>query len=612
VALAGLRDPALVVTAVARALGLREEAGRTAVDSVAAELRDRRPLLLLDNAEHLLPDLAVSVAELLSRTRSSLLVTSRERLHVQGEHVYPVPTLADDDGMQLFVTRARSVDPSFRSNESIPDLCARLDNLPLALELAAARTTVFSPQQLLERVGARLDLLKGGRDADPRQRTLRATIEWSYELLTTDERRLFRSLAVFADGCSYEAAEAVVDVDPDTLQSLIDKSLVRRRDTSFGSRYWMLETIREYATERLEQSGQAELIRQRHAEWCVRFAEDLLGPPGERRALLGVRAEEAQAGLEGETRNVQAALAWAWSSGRDELALRLGATCSPAWLARARFSDTLAWLARADERLTLAAPEVQLQALKSAGIIAFFALADSPRADGYWARALELAERLGKVEDIPWIEVQRAGVLWEQGDLARALPLRERGVEHARAHGDRSALWTALHLLGEVLRDLGRFDDAERALLEADAIGRELGEGPAVAANTHSLGDLALDRGDLDGALRFYRRSIQDAHGDRTLIAVHCVAGVASLLAEAGEEEDAAMLWGAASAAEQDLGFRILGRERARYEQRLGRFEGTEAWHSGRTVSLEQALAAIEAIGERRASSHSARRDPPA
>jgi tetratricopeptide (TPR) repeat protein len=244
-------------------------------------------------------------------------------------------------------------------------------------------------------------------------------------------------------------------------------------------------------------------------------------------------------------------------------------------------------------------------------MIAFFALADTDRADGYWARALELAEDLGNLEDIAWIEERRAGVLWEKGDLEGALPLREGALERAREQGDASAVSSALHLLGEVLRDLGRFDDAERALLEADAIGRELGGGPGVAANTHSLADLALDRGDLGSALRLYRQSIEDSDSDRPLIGVFCVAGVASVLAETGEVEDAAMLWGAVSAAEHDLGFRILGRERARYEQRLARFEGTEAWRSGRSLSLEQALAAIEAIEERRASSRSARRDPP-
>jgi predicted ATPase len=601
VPLAPLRDPALVVSAVAQALGLREEAGRTALDSVTAEFGERRPLLLLDNAEHLLPDAAHTVAELVARTRSTLLVTSRERLHVQGEHVYPVPTLAEQDGMQLFVTRARSIDPSFASNQSVPELCARLDQLPLALELAAARTTLFSPQQLLERVAARLDLLKGGRDTDPRQQTLRATIEWSYDLLSGDEQRLFRSLAVFADGCSYEAAETVVDVDPDTLQSLIDKSLLRRRDTSFGSRYWMLETIREYAAERLEKSGEADVMRQRHAKWCAQFAENLIGLPGEQRDLLGVWAEEAQSRLESENRNLQAALAWAWDSGSDELALRLGAVCSPAWVAHARFSAALAWLDRADETVAFAALDVQLEALKAAGIVAFFALADPGRADVYWARALELAQQLGRLDDIPWIEQRRAGVLWAQGDLERALALHERELEHARAQGARSAEWSALHLLGEVLRDLGRFDEAERALLEADAIGRDLGGGSGVAANTHSLADLALDRGDLDGALRLYRQSISDAGSDRPLIGVFCAAGVASVLAELGGREDAARLWGAVSAAEEHLGFRILGSERSRYERRLAQFEGTESWHSGRTLSLEQAVAAIEAIEERRA-----------
>ena len=218
-------------------------------------------LCLFDNFEQVV-EAAPDLGALLSACPNlDVLVTSRERLRVGGEQTYPVPPLAESDGEALFLTRARAVDPGFTPSGAVRELCLHLDELPLALELAAARTALFSPEQLLEKLAQRLDLLKGERDADPRQQTLRATIEWSYDLLSDDEQRLFARLAVFAGGCTYEAAEEIAGADPDTLQSLLDKSLVRKRDSKLGPRYWMLETIREYAAERLEESGEADELR---------------------------------------------------------------------------------------------------------------------------------------------------------------------------------------------------------------------------------------------------------------------------------------------------------------------------------------------------------------
>ena len=191
VPLAPLRDPSLLLSTIAQALDVREEPGEPLVAALIDFLKAKRLLVLLDNVEHLLPDAAGDLAHLSSTPGPFMLVTSRERLQLQGEQLYPVPTLLESDGVELFIARARALEPGFDGNGAIGDLCSRLDNLPLALELAAARTTLFSPVQLLERLSHRLDLLKGGRDADPRQQTLRATIEWSYDLLDSDEQRLF-------------------------------------------------------------------------------------------------------------------------------------------------------------------------------------------------------------------------------------------------------------------------------------------------------------------------------------------------------------------------------------------------------------------------------------
>jgi len=250
IGLAALRDPALVVGTVAQTLGAK--------DGLAEHIGERELLLLLDNFEQVV-EAAPQLGSLLeSCPNLRILVTSRELLRIRGEVDYPVPPLQQPEAVELFCQRSR-LEPS----SDIAELCRRLDNLPLAVELAAARTSLLSPAQILERLAQRLDLLKGGRDAEARQRTLRATIEWSHDLLTEDEQLLFAYLAVFAGGCTLKAAQEVADADLDALQSLVEKSLVRHTE----ERFWMLETIREFALERFEQAGAAEELRRRRSAY---------------------------------------------------------------------------------------------------------------------------------------------------------------------------------------------------------------------------------------------------------------------------------------------------------------------------------------------------------
>src|SRR5262249_22058169 len=363
-----------------------------------------------------------------------------------------------------------------------------------------------SPEQLLARLSQCLDLLKGPRDADPRQQTLRAAIEWSYELLTSSEQQLFRSLSCFANGSVYEAAEEVCDADPEGLQSLLDKSLLRRRDSRFGPRYWMLETIREYGADRLEQAGEAEDARHRHAAWGCSVVERRLSPVGH--FDPGAETLEDFERVGNERDNIQAALAWAWRTGQEELALRIGTACFRFWARRGLYRDARTWLEAADTKLDTASLPIQLQALKVAGLVAFFFITDSGAADRYWVRAIAVAERLGEPEQVAWLESRRAGVIWERGELEQALILRETSLSAARASGSRIAEVDELHMIGEVLRDLGRFDEAEEALLGADRLTRELDHDFLRAANAHSLGDLELDRGDPATALLWYRQSL--------------------------------------------------------------------------------------------------------
>jgi predicted ATPase len=590
-----LRDPEQVLPAIAAALEVKEQPGQELSDVLLAQLAGQRPLLLVDGVEHLLPQAARRLFELVTTTEAALLVTSRERLQLSGEQVYPVPTLGDRDAVDLFFARARALDPGFDSNGSVGELCASLDNLPLALELAAARTTLFSPGQLLERISQRLDLLKGSPGSEPRQQTLRGTIEWSYDLLASEERRLFRALSVFAGGCTYDAAERVCSADPDTLQSLLDKSLMRRRESDLGSRYLMLETIAEYAAERLDEEGESTSLKSRHADWCCELAERLTGYPGAHQQLFRgpLTVQERLDRFAEDYANVQSAIAWAWSADEDELGVRLGAACALFRGESGRFHDAVAWLEIAEPKFASVSPEVRLHALIAAARTVFYVLADSARADRYWAEAQEIAEGFGDAEQIAWIENQRAGVLWEQGDLEAAVAGHRLRVEQARAAGDRVEEATSLHWVGDALRDLGRFDEAERRLLEANALARELGAnaGGLLPRNIHSLGDLELDRGNLAAALARYGESLLASSLDQSRkVVVFCIAGIAAVLAEREQFEEAATLWGAACGGEEAIGFRILPAERSRYESRLAGLEGTPAWTSGLELTLDQAV----------------------
>jgi predicted ATPase/class 3 adenylate cyclase len=259
--LATLRDPQLVLEAAGTALGAQRV--------VAEHIADKRLLLLLDNFEHVIEAAAQVGAVVAACPNLDVLVTSRELLQLRGEQAYLVPPLDVADGVELFLARARAQRPHFALDSSVPELCARLDQLPLAIELAAARTRHLSTRQLLERLTKRLDVLKAGRDVDPRQQTLRATIEWSYDLLSPDEQALFARIAIFSGGWTLDAVEEICDADLDTLGSLVDKSLVRHNE----ERYWLLETIREYAAERLEASRDTEHLRRRHAEYFLGWAE---------------------------------------------------------------------------------------------------------------------------------------------------------------------------------------------------------------------------------------------------------------------------------------------------------------------------------------------------
>ena len=401
VPLASLRDPALVLTEVARVLEI-DQPGREPAELLAEVLAGKRLLLLLDNAEHLLPDAAVAVAQLRDLVGPKLIVTSRERLQLAGEHVYQVPSLTEADGVALFTACARAVGGVFEAGPAVHELCARLDHLPLALELAAARTIVLSTDQILQRLSQRLDLLQAGRDANLRQQTLRSTIAWSHELLTYDEQRLFARLAVFAGGCTPEAAEQICDADLDLLAALVDKSLLRRT----GERYWMLETIREYAAERLDQSEDTQEFRRRHAEFYDRFAAE--AEQGMRGRSVGPWLDQ----VEQELPNLRVAIELSLEGGEPAAAVRISTALERFWQSRDGIEGHL-WLERA--------------------------LGSGGGTD---------AER-GKAS------VQAASLAFLSGDTASAVRLYGEAIELASRAGDDATQTRALGLLGWVLAEQG-------------------------------------------------------------------------------------------------------------------------------------------------------------
>jgi len=459
--LAALRDPALVVPLIARALSLREQPGISALEVLASHLGHKRMLLVLDNLEHLLPS-AAELSELLARCPGVTLVcTSRELLRITGELAYELPPLRHEESVSLFCERAR-IEPT----PAIRELCRRLDGLPLALELAAARMRLLSPEQLLERLSQRLDLLTGGRDADPRQQTLRATIQWSHDLLTREEQELFARLAVFAGGSTLEAAEAVCDADPSTLESLLDKSLLRRTETPAGPHLWMHETIRQYAAEQLERRGETPELRRRHAEHYLALAE---------RAEQELRGSEQETWLERvvqQDANVAAAVESFIDMGLPASALRIGGALTRYWERRGRVAEGRRLLERALREGSTAPPEVRAKALYSAGFLAFFQ-DDREGELAYYGEAIELYRQCGDDAGELLTELELAYTALLLGDVTATH--FEHYVHRALALEDKWIGAYAFHLWGDALAESADLERAKSAYLEAvtlfDAVG---------------------------------------------------------------------------------------------------------------------------------------------
>jgi predicted ATPase/class 3 adenylate cyclase len=583
ISLAALWDPQLIEPTIARVVG--------GPDDLHEFLVGKRMLLVLDNLEQLLP----AAADIVVRLDARVLVTSRSRLNVAAEQEFPVPTLPVDDGAALFTQRARQLQPRFEPDAAVLEIAERLDGLPLALELAAARVKVLTPGQILERLGGGLDLLtSGAHDAPERQRTLRGTVEWSYRLLGADEQRLFARLAVFAGSFTLEAAEVVSSADLDVLQSLVDKSLLRHGE---HGRFFMLETIKEFALEKLRDLSDASTLRRGHDDYFLGVAEEL----DARERLSGIRdlSPESLNRFERELPNLRAALTGLLEEGQRQGVLRLGAALWRFWLNRAQYRDAADWLEEAPIDATLPL-DVRAAALGAAGGIAFYVHDDVDGAERYWRQGLELRRAQDDPHELAFAFSRLASVAWRRGDSDTAIAYHTQAVPLFEQAGDEGGRLNELNWLGEAYRDRGDFEHGERLLEETATRAREFGANQQLTTTLHSLGDLSLDRSDPDTARRRYAEALTYAvaTGNRR-VQIYCIAGIACALLQQGDESTAARLWGIAEDQERRLGFRMLLNERQRYERLIsaareslgGAYEAER--RAGAGLTLEQAVAEV-------------------
>jgi predicted ATPase len=533
VPLAVLRDPELVLSTVGQTLGAQE--------GVIQHVGNKRMLVLLDNFEQVIDAADEVAATMAACPNLDFVVTSREPLHIGGEQEYPVPPLAPDDGVDLFIARARAVRPDFESDEAVPGICRRLDELPLAIELAAARVRALTPMQILERLERRLPLLTGGaRDLPERQRTLQATIEWSHELLTVDEQRLFARLAVFRGGATLAAAELIVEADLDPLQSLVDKSLLRYRD----ERFWMLETIREFADDRLRESDELEAVSERHVDHFVRMAETAY-------AEIAPSASAWLAILGPEHDNLRAALDWSRSRSSD-LEAQLAGAVSPYWLMAGHVREAQARVAEALCRHD-ARDLIRARALTELGRLRDdenASLASLDAAIGLWRELGDVAGEALAHEIRGYTHIGFGRYAEAQRALEQSLALREQMgapvIDGLRASGQ----------LCHVLVATGDIDRAEPRAIELYEMTADYPGHPIRQLALHFLADCALLRGDFAEAEQRYLRSLAYARTWKLVYRLTDeVLGFAMSTAGRGDHPRAVRLATAALAEDAALGF---------------------------------------------------------
>jgi len=584
VALAPVRDAALIVPLIAERLG----ASGDSAAAIATRVGEKRAHVVLDNLEQLLPRAARPLAELLEAAPAlRLITTSREPLRIAGESEYDLAPMVERDAVSLFLERAQAIRSDIADSPAVHELIRRLDGLPLAIELAAARVKLLGPEQLLERIAQRLDLLKGGRDTDERHATLRATIAWSYDLLTEEEQQLFVRLAIFRGGCTLDAAEAVCEADIDTLASLLDKSLVRRRTDADGEeRFWMLETIREFATELLHSTGEEDALRRAQADRLIELADRA----GLRAVVDAPRSWNLEL-MAPEIDNVRAVLDW--SLVRDPpRGLRLATWLEAFWVIRDP-AEGASWLELFLAAAPAADPEVRGRAWRALGG-ALDIFGEHERAATCYPTSLELFTATGNEGEAAHMRFRVAASLVLRGEVAAAWPLLEDALAESRMLGNRLGESQALAYLAERPESQGDYAGALEMTLESAAIAHEVGWAWWEAGQLGGAATLERERGNLDAAEGHALRSLELSLGlgDRRNI-LFSAAELAIIAAEGADSARAGLLWGAV---ETEVSAGRVGqweRHAAEREALVLRADGpvfSEARAEGRLLSIPQAV----------------------
>jgi predicted ATPase/DNA-binding SARP family transcriptional activator len=612
VELASVADPALVPKAVAQTLAIQEEATRPMAETLAVQLARKRLLLLLDNCEHLLDGCALLVGALLASCPGlRVLATSRAALGVGGERPWPVPALSlppaegpagrllESEAVRLFLDRARMQRPELGVDEgnagALARICQQVAGLPLALELAAARAGVLSLEQIAERLGEGLRLLTGGpRTAPARQRTLRATLDWSHELLGAGEQVLLRRLSVFAGGCALEAAEAVCAGEGaevlDGLVGLVRHSLVQVEE---GARYRLLETVRQYAHERLAVNGEVDVLGQRHAAYYLGVAE------AAETELTGAKVAEWQARLEREHDNVRAALQWAWDHAEVEVGVRLVGALWRFWAHIGHLSEGRAWLERWLDRLGDDSPAplapARAKALHGAGFLAYDQ-GDYAQAEVYGTRCLTLRRGLGDTRGVAAVLTNLGEVARRRGDYARASALYEESLALERDCGDTNGVSIKLQNLGWIARTRGDYRRAAALLEESLRIKRGRGDSVGLAVALIDRAEVARATGDHVRAVRLSEESLALCRelGLRLFMA-DALTSLGTLATDRGDLSHAATLL------EESLAtHRVLGHKQgiAAALACLGRVARGHGDGAGATALYRESLALFAQMGE--------------
>jgi predicted ATPase/DNA-binding SARP family transcriptional activator len=572
VELAALSDPTLVPQTVASMLGVREQPERALLDTLTDYLQAKELLLILDNCEHLLAACArLSEVLLRSCAQMRILATSRERLNVLGEIVRPAPplslpashrstldTLLQSEAIRLFIERAAAVLPTFalapHNAVAVAQICQRLDGIPLALELAAARVRLLTPAQIANRLDDLFQLLThGSQVAPPRQQTLRATMDWSYALLSRGEQGLFQELAVFAGSWSLEAAEAICKDEGGTLRvkdeihpsevlellsQLIDKSLVMAEMQGGEARYRMLEPIRQYAAEKLRESGELDQVQERHCHFFLLFAEETESK------LKGPEQVQWLNRLEIEYDNLRAALSWALAAGKAELSLRLVVGLNLFWRLRDYLNEGRAWTEQALRQTpTPEQTESRGRALNALMHLATFQgdyAAARSLADESLGLFLKLRDKQGIADTLQYL----GNMTWHQSDYAVAQSFLEQGLALFREMGDKLGIADTLHYLGHVMLDQGRYQQADTLFRDSLSLFREVGPTESVATLVGDVGllvylqeDYALARAFLEESLALFQET---ASQDGTAMSLHRLGDLAR---REGDDDRAEMLY---------------------------------------------------------------------